>query len=140
MNHILIFAGTGLTTVGLLYFIGIKMLSDRFQAILALIAGLLLAIGGEFALTASSVSFYKAQQRESAVCELEGEAAHPAEQRSDPTKIIFTHIVGCMKAAGYEWTTAHKHCQEAPRASNPFCYLPSAILPRAVTWAQMQFE
>ncbi len=140
MNHILIFAGSGLTAAGFLYFLGIKFCADRLQAILALSTGLLLAIGGEFALTASSMSFFKAQQAQASVCLLEGEAAHPAEPRSDPAKIIYTHIVSCMKAGGYVWTMANKHCQEAPLASNAFCYLPSAILPRAVTWAQMQFE
>jgi hypothetical protein len=140
MNHILIFAGSGLTTAGLLYFIGIKFCTDRFQAVVALIAGLLLAIGGEFALTASSVSFFKAQQRQSAVCELEGEAAHPAERRSESAKIMSTDILACMKTAGYVWTTEHKYCQEAPLASNPFCYLPSGTFARAVNWMQMQFE
>lgn len=135
MNHILIFAGSALTAAGLLYFFGIQFCADRLQAAVALIAGLLLAISGEFALAASSMSFFKAQQQQSAVCALKSETAHPAEQESESA-----FIIGCMKGAGYLWTTAHKHCQAAPLASNPFCYLPSGIFARAVTWAQMQFE
>jgi hypothetical protein len=45
-----------------------------------------------------------------------------------------------MKTAGYVWTTEHKHCQEAPVATNALCYLPSDAFDRAVTLAQVAFE
>ena len=100
----------------------------------------MLVAGGEVAVTGSSASFYKEQQLQTSACELEGETAHPAQRQRDAGKVIFTHIVGCMKSAGYDWTTAHQHCQEAPVASNPLCYMPRGVLARAVTTAQVQFE
>ena len=140
MILVLVFIGTALASIGCLYFLGIKFCKNRMQAVVSLIGGVLLAGGGEIAVTGSSSSFFKAQQIQTSVCELEGETAHPAERRSNSGKIIFSHIVGCMKSAGYVWTTSHQHCQEAPVASNPLCYLPNGTFARAVTTAQVQFE
>ena len=88
----------------------------------------------------SSSSFYKAQQIQTSACELEGEGAHPQERRRDTAHVIKDHIVGCMKAAGYHWTDEHRHCQEAPVAMNPLCYLPDEPFSRVVTMAQVVFE
>ena len=91
-------------------------------------------------ITGSSTSFFKAQQSQTSACGLEGETAHPTDRRDDSRKVIFKHIVGCMKTAGYMWTNEHKHCQDAPVATNPLCYLPDGTLARAITTAQVAFE
>jgi len=140
MILVLVFVGSALAAVGALHFLGVSPRKDKAQAVAALGLGLVLVAGGEVAVTGSSASFYKAQQAQTSQCELAGETAHPAQRRSDAGRVIFSHIVGCMKAAGYDWTTAHQHCQEAPLASNPLCYMPSGALAYAVTAAQVQFE
>ena len=66
--------------------------------------------------------------------------AHPTDRRDDSGKVIFKHIVGCMKTAGYMWTDEHKHCQDAPVATNPLCYLPDGTFARTITTAQVAFE
>jgi hypothetical protein len=38
------------------------------------------------------------------------------------------------------WTNEHKHCQDAPVATNPLCYLPDGTFARAITTAQVAFE
>lgn len=140
MILVLVFVGVALAAVGVLYFIDIKFVRDRTIAVAALIAGLAMVVGAEAALTGASVSFFKAQQARTSICELEGEGAHPENRRSDSGKVIHRHIVGCMKLAGYEWTAQHQHCQEAPVATNALCYLPSGAFDRAVTSAQVVFE
>ena len=96
--------------------------------------------GGEIAVIGSSMSFFKAQQARTSICELEGGGAHPDKRRDDSEGVMFKHIVGCMKSAGYVWTTSHIHCREAPVASNPLCYLPNAAFARMVTSSQTAFE
>ena len=140
MILVLVFVGSALVTAGVLYFFDIKFCSDKTQAIAALIGGVLMVGGAELALVGSSVSFFKAQQVQTSACELEGETAHPENRRRDLNNVIYTHIVGCMKAAGYVWTTEHQHCKEAPVASNSLCYLPSGAFARVVTIAQVEFE
>ena len=140
MILVLVFVGSALVTAGVLYFFDIKFCSDKTQAIAALIGGVLMVGGAELALVGSSVSFFKAQQVQTSACELEGETAHPENCRRDLNNVIYTHIVGCMKAAGYVWTTEHQHCKEAPVASNSLCYLPSGAFARVVTIAQVEFE
>ncbi len=140
MILVLVFVGVALAASGLLYFIDIKFVRDRTSAIAALVVGLAMVVGAEVALTGASVSFFKAQQARTSVCELEGEGAHPENRRDDTGKVIYKHIVGCMKLAGYEWTLQHQHCKEAPVATNPLCYLPSGAFDRAVTSVQVAFE
>jgi hypothetical protein len=140
MILVLVFIGSALTAAGGLYFINIKFCEDWFQAMVMLVGGLLMVAGGEIAVTGSSTSYFKAQQARTSLCELEGEGAHPNERRDDSERVIFKHIVGCMKSAGYVWTTSHIHCREAPVASNPLCYLPSAAFARMVTSSQTAFE
>jgi len=141
MILIFVYVACVLVAFGGLYFLGAKIVfSNGLQAGLAIIAGLLLGAGAEAMLAGSSSSFYKAQQIQTSACELEGESAHPNERRRDTAHVIKDHIVGCMKAAGYQWTTEHRHCQEAPVAMNPLCYLPNEPFSRAVTLAQVVFE
>ena len=140
MILVLVFIGSALATTGVLYFFDIKFCKDRTQAIAALIGGFLMVGASEIALVGSSVSFFKAQQVQTSACELEGEAAHPENRRKDSDNAIYRHIVGCMKTAGYVWTTEHRHCKEAPVATNSLCYLPSGAFARAVTIAQVEFE
>ncbi len=140
MILVLIFIGCALATVGVLYFIDIKFCRDRLTAAVALGAGLVMLAGAEIALAGSSSSFYKAQMIATSACELEGEGAHPENRGRDEAGVIGKHIVGCMKTAGYFWSGEHKHCQDAPVATNPLCYLPRATFGRAVTLAQVAFE
>jgi hypothetical protein len=140
MILVLVFVGSILAAAGGLYFIDIKFCKDWFQAMVMLVGGLLMVAGGEIAVTGSSTSYFKAQQVRTSLCELEGEGAHPGDRRGDSERVIFKHIVGCMKSAGYVWTTSHIHCREAPVASNPLCYLPSAAFARMVTSGQTAFE
>ena len=140
MILVLVFIGSILAAAGGLYFIDIKFCKDWFQAMVMLVGGLLMVAGGEIAVTGSSTSFFKAQQVRTSQCELEGEGAHPNERRDDSERVIFKHIVGCMKSAGYLWTTSHIHCRAAPVASNALCYLPSAAFARIVTSGQTAFD
>jgi hypothetical protein len=141
MILIFVFVACMLTAFGGLYFMGAKLVfSNRLQASLAIIGGLILGAGGEAMLAGSSTSFFKAQQIQTSACELEGESAHPDARRRDAAHVIKDHIVSCMKNAGYHWTDEHRHCQEAPVAMNPLCYLPDEPLSRAVTVAQVVFE
>ena len=140
MILILVFIGCALAIAGALFFVDINFCKDRTQAIAALIGGILMVAGAEIALVGSSVSFFKAQQVQTSACELEGETAHPEYRRNDSKNVIFNHIVGCMKAAGYVWTTEHEHCKEAPFATNPLCYLPRSAFARTITSAQVEFE
>ena len=141
MILIFVFVACFLTAFGGLYFLGAKLVfSNSLQASLAILSGLILGGGAEAMLAGSSSSFFKAQQIQTSACELEGESAHPQERRRDTAHVIKDHIVGCMKAAGYHWTAEHRHCQEAPVAMNPLCYLPDEPFSRVVTLAQVVFE
>lgn len=140
MILVLVLLGSALATAGGLYFINIRFCKDRVQAAISLVGGLLLVAGGEIAVTGSSAAFYRPQQAQTSVCELEGETAHPGDRLHDVNRVIFNHIVGCMKTAGFDWTNAHEHCIEAPVATNPLCYLPQGALARAITRAQVSFE
>jgi hypothetical protein len=132
--------GCALIAGGGLYFIDIKFLTSRLQAIGALILGALILGLLEIVLAGSSTAFFKAQQVQTSECELVGEAAHPEERNSGVTEKTHQHIVACMKEYGYEWTTEHRHCKEALVATNAFCYLPTDGFSRVVTNVQMQFE
>jgi len=140
MILVLVFVGTALASVGVLYFMNIKFCNSPLLAITALVGGVILVLGGEAAVAGASASFLKAQEIRTSVCELEGETAHPRERRDASSKIVFNHIVECMRLSGYDWNDEHPHCREAPLASNPLCYRPHATFARAVTNAQMQFE
>jgi len=99
-----------------------------------------MVVGAEAGLIGSSSSFYKAQQIQTSACGLDGESAYPQNRRLDPDRLIRKYITGCMAQAGYDWTTDHEHCREAPLATNPLCYLPTGLFDRAVTKIQVAFE
>ncbi len=105
---------------GILYFINIRFIRSAPVAIAALIAGSAVLGGLEIILYGSSTGFLKAQQLQTSACELDGESAHPEARRgADPT-VIHKMTVSCMKHAGYEWHDSHRHCKDAPVATNPF--------------------
>jgi hypothetical protein len=132
--------GCGLIAVGGLYFIDIKFLRSRIQAIAALVVGGFIIAALEVVLAGSSVSFFKAQQVQTSVCELEGESAHPEARLGGDANIIHKHILGCMQEAGYEWSPTHRNCKDAPVATNPYCYLPASGFDRTITAFQLRFE
>ena len=138
MILVLGFVGSILTAAGGLYFIDIKFCEDWFQAVVMLVGKLLMVAGGEIAVTGSSMSFFEAQQARTASWRAKARIRTSGATISEG--VIFKHIVGCMKSAGYVWTTSHIHCREAPVASNPLCYLPSAAFARIVTSSQTTFE
>lgn len=87
----------------------------------------------------SNTAFLKGQLARVSSCELEGETAYPT-ARGGASGVISRHIVGCMKAAGYEWADVAARCQEAPVATNAYCYAPAAWFDRAITTAQLAFD
>ncbi|MCC3244963.1 hypothetical protein LG047_06445 [Methylocystis sp. WRRC1] len=87
----------------------------------------------------SNTAFLKGQMARASTCELEGESAHP-DARGGKTGVIGRHIVACMNAAGFRWTDAAPRCQEAPVATNGYCYEPAAWFDRAITTAQLAFD
>jgi hypothetical protein len=132
--------GCALIAAGGLYFIDIQFLRSRAQAIAALVVGFAIIGALEVVLAGSSVSFFKAQQAQTSTCELEGESAHPEARFGGDANVIHKHILGCMQEAGYEWSPGHRNCNDAPLATNPFCYLPAGGFDRAVTAFQLKFE
>lgn len=132
--------GCALIAAGGLYFIEIQFLKSRVQAIAALVAGSIVLAALEVVLAGSSVSFFKAQQVQTSACELEGESAHPEARLGVDVSVIHKHILGCMQEAGYEWSPTHRNCKDAPVATNPYCYLPTAGFDRTITAFQLRFE
>jgi hypothetical protein len=132
----------GCTLIALagLYAIDIRFLKSGTQAIFSLVAGLAIIGALEIILAGSSVSFFKAQQVQTSACELEGESSYPDARRGVDDDTIQTAIRACMQNAGYEWTTGHRGCKDAPLATNPFCYLPTDLFDRTITSIQLRFE
>lgn len=87
----------------------------------------------------SNTAFLRGQMALASQCELEGEAAHP-QARGGKTGVITRHIVSCMRIAGFEWADHSARCQEAPVATNGYCYAPAAWFDRAITTAQLVFD
>lgn len=87
----------------------------------------------------SNTTFLKGQLASASQCELEGETAHPS-ARGGNTGVISRHIVSCMAAAGYDWTIDASLCQQAPIATNGYCYAPKAWFNKAITIAQLAFN
>ena len=132
--------GCALISGGLLYFIDIKFLRSQMQAIGALVAGGVILGALELILAGSSTGFFKAQQVQTSACELEGESAHPEARQGADSEVIRKHIVMCMKETGYDWSAEHRHCKEAPVATNAYCYLPVDSFDRVITSMQLAFE
>jgi hypothetical protein len=87
----------------------------------------------------SNTAFLKGQMQRASQCELASEAAYP-EARGGSTGVISRQIVACMQTAGYSWNEHIAQCQDAPMATNGYCYEPTAWFNRAVTSAQLIFE
>lgn len=132
--------GSILATAGGLYFIDIKFLKSRSQAIASLLGGLLVFAVLEILLYGSAAAFFNAQQLQTSDCELQGEAANPNARRGGNPQVLHDAIVACMKQAGYVWTADHPHCRDASVATNPFCYLPDGGLERTITNLQMKLQ
>ncbi len=87
----------------------------------------------------SNTAFLKGQMQRASQCEMEGEAAHP-DARGGSTGVIGRHIVACMNASGFQWAQDEARCQEAPMATNGYCYVPAAWFDRAIVTAQLAFD
>jgi hypothetical protein len=87
----------------------------------------------------SNTAFLKGQMQRASQCELSGETAHP-EARGGNSGVISRQIIFCMQAAGYRWSERTAQCQDAPVATNGYCYEPAAWFDRAVTTAQLAFD
>lgn len=132
--------GGVLLTAGGLYYIDIKFLQNGRQAAACLIGGVVIMALLQIILYGSASAFFNLQQLRTSSCELEGELAHPEARRGADAKVLHEAITGCMKEAGYTWTDEHRHCKDAPVATNPFCYLPTSGFDRAITSLQMNFQ
>jgi hypothetical protein len=103
-------------------------------------AGLMFVAGIGVHFTGSSnTAFLKGQMQRASQCELASEAAHP-EARGGRSGVISRQIVTCMQTAGYSWSDRIAQCQDAPVATNGYCYEPTAWFDRAVTTAQLVFD
>lgn len=134
--------GGGLLTFGALsLFFGTGLFKTKLRATAGIAAGLAFLVATEalFVTSGQSGRFFSGQKLDVTDCELEGETALPQE-RHKPSVVLHDYIVGCMEKLGYEWTTEHDHCKEAPLATNPFCYLPTRAFPRAIVRVQAKFE
>ncbi|QGM45975.1 hypothetical protein [Methylocystis heyeri] len=87
----------------------------------------------------SNTSFLKGQMQRASQCELTSESAHP-EARGAGSGVISRQIVACMRTAGYNWSERTAQCQDAPVATNGYCYEPVAWFDRAVTTTQLMFD
>jgi hypothetical protein len=114
--------------------------SKLAQGVVFACAGFMFVAGIGVHFTGSSnTAFLKGQMQRASQCELESEAAHP-DARGGRTGVIGRHIVSCMNAAGFQWTDAEARCQEAPVATNAYCYAPAAWFDRAIVTAQLAFD
>jgi|APFre7841882630_1041343.scaffolds.fasta_scaffold44560_1 hypothetical protein len=133
--------GGGLVALGLLSFMDLNFFKTKVQGKAALAIGLTFILATELLFMTSSQSsrFLSGQKTSVTDCELDGESAFPLE-RHKKSHSIHNYIVKCMDRAGFDWDTSHNHCQEAPIATNPFCYLPKAAFDRTMVAFQMKFE
>ncbi|WP_292534192.1 hypothetical protein [Methylocystis sp.] len=87
----------------------------------------------------SNTAFLKGQMQRASQCELASEATHP-DARGGNSGVISRHVVACMQTAGYDWNDRTARCQDAPVATNGYCYEPAAWFNRVVTTAQLVFD
>ena len=114
--------------------------SKLAQGVVFAAAGLMFVGGMSVHFTGSTnTAFLRGQRAQTSSCELSSEAAHP-DQRGGSKGVIGRAIVQCMQSAGFEWNLGEAQCQEAPVATNSYCYLPKARFARAVTLAQLAFD
>ena len=133
--------GGGLFTLALLSLSGLEFFKNRHQAVVALAMGLAVLVATEamFVTSSGGGRYFAAQSTDVTDCEYEAERANPLE-RGKNTSVIPDTIRACMDRLGYDWTTAHPHCEEAKLATNTFCYLPKTRFSRAIVAWQMKFE
>jgi hypothetical protein len=132
--------GSALVAGGGLYLFGIEFLETKFQAITALVVGLLLIFTTEVAIVAyNGANFFLAQKELVSKCYAEGEAAFPAE-RATKDNAAGTYISECVRKLGYEWSPDHWKCQDFLMPMNAYCYLPTDLIGRAVTRFQLLLE
>jgi hypothetical protein len=140
---VIIIVGGGLIATALLTLFNYHFYKTKLQAVGALIGGLVLIAVLELMFISGNVSagfFFENQKQQVTACELVGEAAHPDQRGTHNSSEIRQTIIGCLNDAGYEWAGDHHNCQEAPVATNPYCYLPTGLLSRAFTHVQLVFE
>jgi hypothetical protein len=114
--------------------------SKLAQGVVFACAGFMFVAGIGVHFTGSSnTAFLKGQMRRASQCELESESAHP-EARGGKSGMIGRRIVVCMNASGFQWTDAAPRCQEAPVATNAYCYAPVDWFDRAIVTAQLAFD
>lgn len=87
----------------------------------------------------SNTAFLKGQMQRASQCELASEAAHP-EARGGRSGVISRQILSCMQISGYDWNERTARCQDAPVATNGYCYAPADWFDRAVTTTQLFFD
>jgi hypothetical protein len=133
--------GGALVALGLLSLIDLNFFKTKMQGKIALAVGLAFILTTEllFMTSGDSARFFSGQKFSVTDCQLDGEAEFPLE-RHKQSKLIHNYIVQCMDKAGFEWTASHDHCQEAPIATNVFCYLPKRPFERTLVAFQMKFE
>ncbi len=110
------------------------------QGVVFAAAGFMFVAGVGVHFTGSSnTAFLKGQMQRASQCELEGETEHP-DARGGKSGVIGRHIVSCMNAAGFRWKATDSRCQDAPVATNGYCYEPAAWFNRAIVTAQLAFD
>ncbi len=132
--------GAGLLAAAALSFLSVHVFKTKSGATAALAGGLALIVLTDFIFATSGMStrFLNGQRSGLLECRLDAERALPGE-RDEDDPVMQDHIVRCMNAFGYEWTTSNGRCKKEPSAANPFCYLPRRLFDRLVTQFQMQF-
>jgi hypothetical protein len=137
---LLLVLGCVLLTGGGLYFFDIRFLSSARKAAAALAGGALILGLLEILLYGGATAFFNAQQLQTSACELEGESAHPEARLGAGAAVLHQAITSCMSDSGYQWLGEHRHCKDAPVATNAFCYLPKDSFDRTITSFQMSFQ
>ncbi len=114
--------------------------SQLSQGIVFAIAAFMFVAGISVHFSGSSnTAFLRGQLAQTSKCELEGEAAYPTLRR-EQSGVINQHIISCMQRSGFSWVEQAWLCQEAPMATNGYCYEPSGWFDRAVTKTQLVFN
>ena len=114
--------------------------SKLSQGVIFAIAAFMFVAGISVHFTGSSnTAFLKGQLSQTSKCELESEASNP-EYRGGSTGVISRQIVSCMKRSGFDWYKGEPLCQNAPMATNGYCYQPISWIARAVTKVQIAFN
>lgn len=125
---------------GLYLFFDARFLKSKFQAITALVSGLLIIFLTELSIVAyNGASFFLAQKEYVSKCYAEGEAAFAAE-RATKDNAAGVRIFECVSKLGYEWSLDHRKCRDYPVPMNAYCWLPMDPLNRIVTRFQLLVE